>query len=142
MRKLANTLHCSILVIFISLFIVSCTNRKNTPFPENPSGYRVPVAKPFEFPEAKPIQWKEIPEDSIPTGITMPLDISKLPSRPFSINDFKPLKSPVASTPLNWKKLDELKINLDSLKAINVSVKKFRLPKPAITRLNPPTKCE
>ena len=142
MKKITIPSLNNILVVLIFLFIISCNNRKNIPFPENPSGYSVPVAKPFEFPEAKPLRWKEIPKDSIPKGITIPLDISKLPSRPFSINDFKPLKSPIASTPLHWDKLNELKINLDTIKGMPVSVEKFRLPKPVITRLNPPTKWE
>jgi len=142
MKKLTIPNFNSIFVVVFFLFIVSCNNRKNIPFPENPSGYRVPVAIPFEFPEAKPFQWKVIPTDSIPKGITIPLDISKLPSRPFSINDFKPLKSPITSSHLNWDKLDELKINLDTIKGKPVSVEKFRLPKPVITRLNPPTKWE
>ena len=142
MKKLTVLYRKNIFVVVIFLFIISCNNRKNIPFPENPSGYMVPVAVPLEFPEAKPFQWKVIPTDSIPKGITIPLDISKLPSRPFSINDFKPLKSPITATPLNWDKLDELKINLDTIKGTPVSVKKFRLPNPVITRLNAPTKWE
>lgn len=142
MKKITIPNLNNIFVVLIFLFIISCHNRNNIPFPENPSGYRVPVAKPFEFPEAKPFQWKVIPTDSIPKGIMIPLDISKLPSKSFSINDFKPLKSPISSTPLHWDKLNELKINLDTIKGKPVSVEKFRLPKAVITRLNPPTKWE
>ncbi len=131
------------MMVYIAIcFIISCNNKKNIPFPENPSGYKMPGAKPFEFPEAKPFQWKDIPTDSIPKGITIPLDISKLPSKPFSIHDFKPLKSPITETPLNWDHINELNINLDTIKGKPVWVKKFRLPNPGITRLNPPTKLE
>ncbi len=123
-------------------FISSCDRKKTIPFPENPSGFKVPVAKPFEFPEARPLQWKEIPKDSIPKGVTIPFNITKLPSQRFSINDFKPLKSPIETTPLDWNKLDEIKINLDTCKGKPIKVRRFILPKPLITRHNPATKLE
>ena len=142
MKNLTIHGNINIVVVIMFFFLVSCNNKKNVPFPKNPSGYMVPEAKPFVFPEAKPLLWKEIPKDSIPKGITIPFDFDKLPSKSFSINDFKPLKSPISSTPLNWDQLGELKINLDTIKGKPVSVEKFRLPKAVIIRLNPPTKLE
>src|SRR6478609_7998675 len=129
-------------VSLVAVLITSCNTKRSVPFPENPSGFKTPVSKPFIFPESKPLVWKEIPADSVPKGVVLPLDVKKLPSKPFSINDFKPLKSPIASTPLNWNTLDEIKINLDTMKGKSVSIKKFRLPKPVVTRLSLPTKWE
>ena len=140
-RLISDFKNCN-LIILSFLFMVSCDHKKSVPFPENPSGFKIPLAVPFEFPEAKPFQWKEIPSDSIPKGVTTSFNIDKLPSKPFSIHDFKPLKSPMSSTPLNWNKLEKIKINLDTIKAKPVKVTKFRLPEPLITRLNPPTKWE
>jgi signal transduction histidine kinase/ligand-binding sensor domain-containing protein len=142
MKRLISELNCYFLVVLAFLLMVSCDHKKTVPFPENPSGFKVPVAVPFKFPEANPFQWKEIPADSIPKGVTSYFDINKLPSKPFSIHDFKPLKSPLSSTPLNWNKIEKLKINLDTIKAKPVRLTKFRLPEPLITRLNPPTKWE
>jgi signal transduction histidine kinase/ligand-binding sensor domain-containing protein len=138
MKRLLRYYFCLLSI----LFLVSCEHKKSVPFPENPSGFKVPVAVPFKLPEAKPFQWREIPGDSIPKGFTSSFDIGKLPSVPFSINDFKSLKSPMSSIPLIFDKLPELKINLDTIKAKPVRVTKFRLPEPLITRLNPPTKWE
>lgn len=124
----------------VFLVIASCDNKKTIPFPENPSGYHVPVTMPFEFPKEEPFQWKEIASESIPKGVTIPFNIDKLPSQPFSINDFKPMKSPVAATALNWDQLEEIKVNLDTTTGKPISVKKFMLPEPIISRLTPPSK--
>ena len=130
------------LVVLTFIVLASCDQKKTIPFPENPSGFKVPVAVPFKLPEAKPFHWREIPSDSIPKGVTTLFDIGELPSKPFSIHDFKSLKSPMSSISLNFDQLPELKINLDTIKAKPVRVTKFRLPEPLITRLNPPTKWE
>jgi len=143
MKNLYSVSHFILTFVFTtSLFLTSCINKKTIPFPENPSGYKVPVAVPFEFPAAKPFQWKEIPADSIPKGITIPFDFKKLPSQPFSINEFKPLKAPIATTSFNWDELNEIKINLDTIKGDSVKVKRFMLPEPVITRHNPATKLD
>jgi signal transduction histidine kinase/ligand-binding sensor domain-containing protein len=142
MKKLSWVGNSFTFVSLVAILITSCNTKRSVPFPDNPSGFQTPVSKPFIFPESKPLVWKEIPADSIPKGLVMPLDVKKLPSKPFSINDFKPLKSPVATTPLNWNTLDEIKINLDTIKGKSVSIKKFRLPKPVVTRFNLPTKWE
>lgn len=127
---------------FLILIISSCRQNTEVPFPENASGYRIPVTQPFTFPEAKPIIWKEIPTDSIPKGKTIPFDFDKLPFRPFSVNEFKPLKAPVSETPLNWDAVQEVKINLDTVTGKKVKVTRFLLPKPSIIRLIPPSKLE
>lgn len=132
----------AILLGFLILIISSCRQNTEVPFPENASGFLVPVTQPFQLPESKSITWKVIPSDSIPKGKTIPFDIDKLPFQTFSVNEFKPLKNSISETPLKWDGVQEVKINLDTITGKKVKVTRFLLPKPSITRLIPPSKLE
>ena len=142
MKKQIPAFNYHVLVFAAILLLASCNSKKSTPFPENASGFKAPETRAFKFPEAKPLQWRDLSPDSIPVSSTIPLNISSLPNKPFSVNEFKPLKSPIASTPLNFNKLSEIKIKLDTIKGKPVTVKKFRLPVPVITKLNLPVKSD
>ena len=123
-------LNASPLILIVASFCTiffSCNSKKSIPFPDNASGYKTPVTKSFKFPEAKPIIWKEISKDSVPKGKTVAFDLDRLPSQPFTLNDFKPLKSPVEKIELDWDNLKEHPINLDTIKGVPFKIKSFLL---------------
>jgi signal transduction histidine kinase/ligand-binding sensor domain-containing protein len=124
--------------ILIVLAVASCDSRKTIPFPLAESGYAQPVSRPFKFSESYPIQWKEINGDSIKPPKAISLDFEKLPSRPFTINDFKPLKSPVQVKKLDWDNIPDSAVNLDTIAEQPVNFQKSILPKPAIVRAGMP----
>ncbi|WP_113922416.1 sensor histidine kinase [Cognataquiflexum aquatile] len=127
-------------LLFIPLIVaISCTNKTDTPFPENGSGYEIPKAVPFQMPEGKPIQWKTYPEDSIPKAVKITFDVEKLPSKPFTINEFKPLKNPITSTSFDWDKLESIPFKADSIDKFPVKVRKFILPNPIVTPASLPS---
>ncbi len=130
------------LLLVILVIITSCQKKKKVPFPENASGYKVPVAKPFTMPEAKAFEWKAIDPSLVPKAITIPLDFDKLPYKDFSVNAFKPLPKPIETRPLNWESLEEIQINLDTLKGQPFTKKTSLLPEPSITKVVAPTKWE
>lgn len=132
----------AILLVLLILIIASCRQNTEVPFPENASGFLVPVTQPFQLPESKPITWKVIPSDSIPKGKTIPFDVDKLPFQTFSVNEFKPLKAPISETPLGWDDLEEIPLNLDTITGKKVKVRSFLFPEPTTTRLIPPSKLE
>jgi signal transduction histidine kinase/ligand-binding sensor domain-containing protein len=66
------------------------------------------------------------------------LDIDKLPSKPFTVNDFKPLKSPVQVTKLDWDNIPDSAVNLDTIPGKPFNFTKSILPAPAIVRAGIP----
>jgi signal transduction histidine kinase/ligand-binding sensor domain-containing protein len=112
---------------------ISCTNKAEIPFPENGSGYEIPKAVPFQMPEGKPIQWKTYPEDSIPKAVKIAFDVETLPSKPFTVNEFKPLKNPITSKSFDWDKLESIPFKADSIDKFPIKVRKFILPNPIVT---------
>jgi len=129
------------LVFFFGLFIFSCQTKDIVPYPENPSGFEIPKAVPFQIPEGKPIVWKEVPKEFVPVGRTMKFDLDRLPSKPFYLEEEVPLKSPVEKITFNWDELTELpfklEIETDSLQSTVV-----RLPEPIVTPVITPLKLE
>ncbi|WP_373494795.1 ATP-binding protein [Aquiflexum sp.] len=129
----------AILLILLSIVVVSCNKHTDIPFPENASGFEIPKAIPFRMPEGKPINWKVYPEDSIPKAVKIGFDIDKLPSKPFSANEFKPLKTPITTTTFDWDKLESIPFQLDSINNFPLKVKKFILPEPIVTLASVPS---
>ncbi|TPV32759.1 GHKL domain-containing protein [Paucihalobacter ruber] len=105
----------------------------------DPTAFRAPVTKAFEFTEAKPIEWQVVDPDSIDLPQTYPLDIDKMPSQPFSISEFKPLKSPIKESPLDWDPNDRMKLEFDT---IPIKKKISIIPTPVVTRMDRPQKLE
>ncbi|MES1215579.1 MAG: two-component regulator propeller domain-containing protein [Bacteroidota bacterium] len=124
--------------MLIVLGIAGCNNKKNIPFPAEENGYAQPVSKPFKFSEPQPLKWITVSSDSIKPPKSIPLDIDKLPSKPFTVNDFRPLKSPVQVTKLDWDNIPDSAVNLDTIAEQPVNFQKSILPKPAIVRAGVP----
>jgi signal transduction histidine kinase/ligand-binding sensor domain-containing protein len=115
--------------------VTSCQQGDEVPFPENPSDYQIPAVKPFEIPAGKPLKWISIPSEKVPKAVNHPIDFSKIPSTPFDILDFKPLKSDPQDIPLVWDDDAEIKLNLDTIPGRAIAVKKQLLEEPQITKL-------
>ncbi len=129
----------SIFIFLILLGLASCTKDSSVPFPENPSGYEVPKTVPFELPEAQAINWKIFPKDSVPAGLKINFTLESLPFKPFSANEFKPLKAPIKTTSYQWDSLSSISIDLDTIIGKSFPVKKFLLPTPISTAASTPS---
>jgi len=127
------------LLMLLSVGIFSCHRESNIPFPENASGFEIPKTTPFEMPEGQAINWKVFPEDSIPKGVKIGFDIDRLPSKPFTVNEFKPLKNSITTKTFDWDKLESIPFQLDSIHNFPLKVKKFILPEPIVTLASNPS---
>lgn len=127
-------------ILFLSflaaIFTVSCNDDKVQKGTLDPTAFRAPITKAFEFTESKPIEWQVIDPDSIDLPQTYPLDIDKIPSQPFSISEFKPLKSPMKESPLDWDPNNRMKLEFDT---IPIEKKISILPTPLVSRMNQPS---
>ncbi len=124
---------------YFSFFIItSCQLKNGKTLSENELASKPPVTRPFKLPAAKPIKWKEYPQDSTPKPETVRFNLDKLPSKPFGLHAFKPLKAPLGSLDFDWDKLEQVPMFLDTLKPIKFIYKKFLLPKPAVTQATAP----
>ncbi|MEI9909583.1 MAG: two-component regulator propeller domain-containing protein [Bacteroidota bacterium] len=120
------------------LFISACNTKKNIPFPGDGSGSVQPVTRPFTYSESQPLKWKDINPDSIKPPTSIPIDLDKLPSKPFTVNDFKPLKNPIRQIKLDWDNIPDSAINLDTITERPFRLKKSLLPKPVIIKAGMP----
>jgi signal transduction histidine kinase/ligand-binding sensor domain-containing protein len=102
---------------------------------QDPTAFKVPVTRSFELSAPQSIEWEVVDPDSIPAPKTYPLDIDKLPVRPFSINEFKALKSPIEESPLDYDPQKKIPLQFDT---IAVEKKTSILPTPMVTRMNKP----
>jgi hypothetical protein len=136
-----NIFKASPLLLFCGAIFFACQSKVEVPFPDNPSGFEIPKAVPFQMPEGKPITWKEIAKDSVPIGRTMRFDIDQLPSKPFFLQEEVPLKKPVEVKTFQWEELPEYPFNLvvESDSLISTIT---RLPEPIITPVITPLKLE
>lgn len=123
------------LLFLISVgFTISCQSEEEIPVPENPSGFKTPVASPFKIPDGKPIEWKIIPQENVPVGRTMRFNWDQLPSKPFSLEEEVPLQKPLTEISFSFEDLKEvpltLELEMDSLKSTI-----FPLPEPVISQV-------
>ena len=127
-------------ILFLSflaaIFAVSCNDDKAQKGALDPTAFRAPVTNAFKLTEPKPIEWQVIDPDSIDLPQTYPLDIDNIPSQPFSISEFKPLKSPMEESPLDWDPNNRIKLEFDT---IPIEKKISILPEPVVTRMNQPS---
>ncbi len=134
-----NNCNRNLLLLCSFLFLLaSCQLKESKDLSESELAYKAPETKPFKLPEAIPIRWREYPADSVPKAVTIKFNLNKLPSRPFSVNTFDPLKNPVGSIPFKWDQLEEVMLVLDTTKVLKLKYRKFLLPKPVITSASLP----
>lgn len=131
----------SILPVTFLIFLgfTSCRQESSVPFPENPSGFEIPKTVPFELPEPQPVNWKVFPQDSVPKGVIVNFNVESLPYKPFSANEFRPLKAPADTYSFEWDKLETISVDLDTPERKPIPVKKFLLPVPVISAASVPS---
>jgi signal transduction histidine kinase/ligand-binding sensor domain-containing protein len=125
-----------LLSFLTAVFTVSCNDDEVQKGALDPTAFRAPITNAFKLTEPKPIEWQVINPDSIDLPQTYPLDIDKIPSKPFIINDFKPLNPPMKESPLDWDPNNRIKLEFDT---IPVEKKISILPTPVVTRMNQPS---
>ncbi|MCZ4410067.1 ATP-binding protein [Cryomorphaceae bacterium 1068] len=136
---IAKTKTILFLSILTAVFAVSCNDDEAEKRALDPTAFRAPVTSTFKLTEPIPIEWQVIDPDSIDPPQTYPLDIDKIPSQPFSINEFKSLKSPMEESPLDWDPNDRIKLEFDT---IPIEKKISILPTPVVTRMDRPQTLE
>lgn len=135
-----NHLNRLLLPTFIvALMLFACQSKIEISPGNSALDFAVPVTKELILPEAKPINWRFYPADSLPKSATFNLDIHKLPSKPFSSNSFTALKKPPTASSFDWNKLPKQTISSDSLQYEPVKYRRFALPKPLITAAAQPS---
>ncbi|MBD0776297.1 hypothetical protein HPE56_00700 [Maribacter sp. ANRC-HE7] len=97
--------------------------------------YKAPEAIPLQFSEPEPFEWETITNDSLTTPVTYDLNVDALPSKPFELNTFKPLKSPMKEYDLDWDSYPTGELKFDS---VPFTVTKAPIKKPTITKMKPP----
>ncbi len=126
------------LIFTALLFLIACNEKKNIPFPEEESGFAQPVSKTLRFTEPRPLQFSAANIDTIRQPKAIYFDFDKLPSKAFTVNNFKPLKGPIQTTALDWDNIPDSLLNFDTLPAKPFRLKKSILPKPAIVKAGLP----
>jgi signal transduction histidine kinase/ligand-binding sensor domain-containing protein len=139
MKVSSQLAHAYHFIFFIFLGLTSCTKDSGIPFPENPTGFEIPKTVPFELPEPQPVNWKEVPPDSVPKGVKINFNLENLPFKPFSANEFRPLKTPAKTTSFDWDNLETVLFDLDTTERKSIPVKKFLLPTPIVTAASVPS---
>ena len=84
------------------------------------------------------MKYHEVPADSIVRPRPIPLDIDKLPGRPFSIHDFQPLKQPLTYKLLDLSQIPDSALIMDTAKDKPFLPRKYLLPKPVIVKAGTP----
>jgi len=129
------TIYINIIGIFVLASFSSCNQQFSMQDDQDLSANQVPITSSFELTTPKTIEWEMVNPDSIPPPRTYPLDIDQLPARPFSINEFRALKSPIEESPLDYNAQKKIPLEFDTLA---VEKKTSILPAPLVTRMNKP----
>ena len=138
MKKIIGVSFQCCVALLVLLVFASCTQKKQTQFPDNTLGDKQPLSKPLVFSQSQPLSGKEISADSIKPYKTISLDIDKLPAKYFTVNDFKPFKNPIQPKNFDLDNLPDSNVNFDTITAIPFKMQQSILPKPVITKAGMP----
>ena len=121
--------------ILYCLFLVSCQNQSKSETETTVGDFKTPETIPLTFTEQEPFEWETITSDTLTTPVTYSLNVDALPSKPFALNDFKPLKSPMKEFDLDWENYPTEQLKFDS---VPFTVTTAPIKKPTITKMKPP----
>ena len=121
--------------ILFGLLVVSCTQESKSETETTVGDYKVPETIPLVFTEPEPFEWETISSDTLTTPVTYSLDVDALPSKPFELNTFKPLKAPMTEYPLDWDSYPTEALQFDS---VPFTITTAPIKKPTITKMKPP----
>ncbi|HYM94041.1 MAG TPA: two-component regulator propeller domain-containing protein, partial [Chitinophagaceae bacterium] len=121
------------------IFIEACNSVPPAiPFPENETEFSQPVSMPFKFSEPKKITWETPNPDSIKPITETKLDFNKLPSKPFDIGDFHPLKKPMDEINFDLNHLPDTVFDLNKLPSQKFTFRISLLGQPIRTKATKP----
>jgi len=127
--------HLYLLGFICGLLLVSCKKLSKTETQTKVGDYKAPETVDLKFSDPISFEWEPITADSIITPKSYPLNVDALDSKPFELNQFRPLKKPIKTYDLDWNNLPSEKLTFDS---IPFTVRKTPLKKPKISNMRGP----
>lgn len=121
--------------VLCNLVLISCQKTGKSETVTTVGDYKVPETIPLQFTDPEPFEWETISSDTLTTPVTYSLDVDALPSKPFELNRFKPLKSPMNEYDLDWDNYPTEEVKFD---AVAFTVTTAPIKKPTITKMKPP----
>ncbi|WP_175418890.1 sensor histidine kinase [Aureibaculum algae] len=121
--------------LIFGLFLISCQKNSKSETDTSVGNYKAPETIPLKFTEPEPFEWKTITNDTLTTPVSYSLNVDALPSKPFELNQFKPLKTPMKEFDLDWDNVPSQELKLDS---VPFTVTKSTIKKPTITKMKAP----
>lgn len=133
--KLLMKHHIFLTGLLCSLLFVSCNKTSKSETETTVGNYKAPETLPLKFTDPEPFEWETITSDTLTTPVSYSLNVDALPSEPFELNQFKPLKTPMKEFDLNWDNFPTETLKFDS---IPFMVTKSTIKKPTITKMKAP----
>ncbi len=127
--------HIVIASLLFSLFLISCQKTSKSETETTIGDYKTPETIPLQFTDSESFEWETITSDKLTTPVTYALNVDDLPSEPFELNTFKPLKTPMQEYDLDWDNFPTETLKYDS---VPFTVTKSAIKKPTITKMKPP----
>lgn len=127
--------HVWLIGVLCSLCVVSCTKTSTSETETTVGDYKVPETIPLTFTEPEPFEWETITSDTLTTPVTYSLNVDALPSKPFELNTFQPLKAPMKEYDLDWDSYPTEELKFDS---VPFTVTTSPIKNPTITKMKPP----
>ena len=127
--------HILLTSFLCSLFVISCNKTSKSETETSVGNYKTPVSIPLIFTDPEPFEWETITSDTLTTPVSYSLNVDALPSKPFELNEFKPLKTPIKEYDLDWGNFPTEKLKFDP---VPFTVTKSTIKKPIITKMKAP----
>ena len=134
-KSIRNTYYLVLTILLFSVIIVSCNTSSKSETETTVGYYKTPETIPLKFTDPESFEWETITSDTLTTPVTYSLNVDELPSKPFELNSFKPLKAPMKKYNLDWDNFPTVPLKFDS---VPFTVTKSTIKKPTITKMNPP----
>jgi signal transduction histidine kinase/ligand-binding sensor domain-containing protein len=136
MKKIRSMTYRILFAGLISgLLLFSCNQKSKSEIETTVGDYKFPETIPLVFTEPEPFEWETITSDTLTTPVTYDLDVDALPSKPFKLNTFEPLKAPMKEYNLDWDSYPNEALKFDS---VPFTITKSTIKKPTITKMKPP----
>ena len=127
--------HFLLTSLFLAILLTSCSKKSKSETETTVGDYKVPETIPLTFTEPETFEWETITSDTLTTPVTYSLDVDALPSKPFALNEFKPLKSPMKEYDLDWDNFPTEEVKFDS---VPFTITTAPIKKPTLTKMKPP----
>ena len=137
-RKNKSSFKCNVLYLIFVFGLLACNNKPGHPADTSANFEENQRIKPLTFSEEKPIVWEGVDPKTIQPPKAYPLDLDKLPSRPFSMPQFQPLQEPLEAHPLHWDNIPNQAIVFDSASTKPFILTSTEIPEPVIKVIDKP----